>query len=82
MIIDSVSRFGDAKIESQKWLPDYFMYSIVVFRFNSDFSILCNRENDISRSGNTGFPQLVGKNKISDMQSIQIKIRPSWTNSL
>lgn len=47
-----------------------------------DFSILRNRDNNISKFGNTGFPLLVGKIiEISDMQSIHIQIRPLWTNS-
>lgn len=52
------------------------------FFFYGDFSILRNRDNNVSKFGNTDFRPLVGMIKISGMQNIHIPIRPLWTNPL
>ncbi len=60
MIIDTFPN-RETQIESQNRLPDIIRYSIICFRLNGDILILRNRDNDISKLGNTDFPHLVGE---------------------
>lgn len=61
MMINSIRFDTNAKKRVQNRLPDLKQYSVVGFRPNGDFSILRNRDNDVSRFGNTGFPPLMGE---------------------
>ena len=62
------------------------MYSVIGFRHQGDFSILRNRDNYVSRFGNTDFPQLVGKielfSKTLTMTYISPKLAISFDNKL
>ncbi len=61
MIIDASPVSVTLKRASRNGHPDIIQYSVVYFRLNSDYSNLCNRDNDVSKMGNTDFPPLVGE---------------------
>ncbi len=56
MIQYSVVGFRQVIGDTDNNLSDIIQYFIVGFLFNGDYSILCNRDNDVSIFGNTNFP--------------------------
>ena len=81
MIIDAPPDLVTLKRASRNGHSDIIQYSVVCLRHYDDFSILRNRDVASPNLETLIFPLLWGNDRISDIQSIHIQIRPSWTNS-
>lgn len=78
MIIDTSPVLVTLKRASGNGHPDIIQYSVVYFRLNSDYSNLCNRDNDVSKLGNTDFSQLVGKNIANILKGLLAIFTSDW----